>query len=474
MARSILLPVLIFVSAHAEHESVMACHAGWDKTGVPREHVDEGVSIHSLYFVRVFALVVANLLTLTAPCAPIVCNRAAANDPKRIDSIVRRIHSSVQSGAARQLKDQKTSYCPDEGFEAPSDDPSNPEGPSLGPPSSWIFTNGASTPVVISWVRNIKGVNSEVSAFNSDISPAHHDPRAILQPGEWRSLSVFLGHTFHIRELIDIGGGQLAPGRILVRHRAGPIPIRNKFGGSNLSCPVRAIIDSKPSEGFDRVPFDYNRRCNALFAMFANRMHCPVDVFYAGVDPTAVNSNIRSSKNTTTAATNSCSGGDRFSFHLGVNPSARPDFFDAWESPVAYEATYLTHKFVARLHHDPNIIVDEITIDKTYIQDCPNRKKMASVSSSLGGQERVLSNTGITDEEKNDEFFITDFGAALASRNNYTSPAKEVVSSEDPSTSFASSRNNCTKALHVFEYRDSMVCSVSKATPTSTTTGAAN
>lgn len=54
MARSILLSlllqvVLILVSGHAEHESVMACHAGWDKTGVPREHVDEGVSIHSTY-----------------------------------------------------------------------------------------------------------------------------------------------------------------------------------------------------------------------------------------------------------------------------------------------------------------------------------------------------------------------------------------------------------------------------------------
>ena len=313
-----------------------------------------------------------------------------------------------------------------------------------------------------------------MSAFNSDISPAHHDPRAILQSGEWKSLSVFLGHTFHIRELIDVGGGQLAPGRILVRHRAGPIPIRNKFGGPSLSCPVRAIVDPKPTEGFDRVPFDYNRRCNALFAMFTNRMHCPVDVFYAGVDPTAVNSNSRSSKNATAAAINACSSGERFSFHLGVNPSARPDYIDAWESPVAYEATYLTHKFVARLHHDPNIIVDEITIDKTYIQDCPNRKKMASVSSSLGEQERVLSNTGINDEEKNDEFFITDFGAALASRNNYTSPAKEVVSSQDHSASIASSRNNCTKALPVFEDRDSMTCSASKAAPTTTTTGAAN
>ena len=291
---------------------------------------------------------------------------------------------------------------------------------------------------------------------------------------------MFLGHTFHIRELIDVGGGQLAPGRILVRHRAVPIPIRNKFGGPNLSCPVQAIIDPKPTEGFDRVPFDYNRRCNALFAMFRNRLNCPVDVFYAGVDPTTVNSNTRSSKNTTDAAiaTNACSSGERFSFHLGVSPSARPDYIDAWESPVAYEATYLTHKFVARLHHDPSIIVDEITIDKTYIQDCPNRKKMASVSSSLGEQERVLSNTGITDEEKNDEFFITDFGAALASRNNYTSPAKEVVSSQDPSAStcIASSQNNCTKALPLFEDRNSMVCLASEAalsTSTSTSTAGA-
>lgn len=86
----LLLQVVLIVAvsaAHAEGDEGVTCHAGWDKTGVPREHVDE------------------------------VCNRAAANDPKRIDTIVRRIHSSVQSGAARQLKDQKTSHCPDEGFE---------------------------------------------------------------------------------------------------------------------------------------------------------------------------------------------------------------------------------------------------------------------------------------------------------------------------------------------------------------------
>ena len=96
---------------------------------------------------------------------------------------------------------------------------------------------------------------------------------------------------------------------------------------------------------------------------------------------------------------------------------------------------------------------------------------MASVSSSLGEQERVLSNTGITDEEKNDEFFITDFGAALASRNNYTSPAKEVVSSQDPSAStcVASSQNNRTKALPLFEDRDLMVCSASEAAPSTST-----
>ena len=101
----------------------------------------------------------------------IVCNRAAFNDPKRIDDIVRRIKRSVQSGAARQLRDQKTSYCPDESFESPSDDPSNPDGTLLGPPSGWIVTNSASTPAVISWVRNVKGqcirlVNMEKSELH--------------------------------------------------------------------------------------------------------------------------------------------------------------------------------------------------------------------------------------------------------------------------------------------------------------------
>ena len=48
MARSTLLFLLLQVvlivaaSAHAEGDEGAMCHAGWDKTGVPREHVDEG------------------------------------------------------------------------------------------------------------------------------------------------------------------------------------------------------------------------------------------------------------------------------------------------------------------------------------------------------------------------------------------------------------------------------------------------
>ena len=356
------------------------------------------------------------------PNAPIACNRVAANDPERIDRIIQQLQASVHSGSARQLKDEKTWYCPNEdevfGDQGHNNDPSNTnEEPPVGPPSLWIFTNRARTPVVVSWLRNVKGENVEVSALNPDISPAHHDPRAIVQPGEWKSLSLFLGHIFHVRELISVGGGELVPGRILVRHRAGPTPIKNRFGGPNLECPVQAIVDPEPDEGFDRVPFDYNRRCNALFQMFTNRMHCPVDVYYAGFDAARIDSKTApmGGKNET-APLNSCE--ERFSFHLGVNPSSRPDYMDAWASPVAYEATYLTHKFVARLHHDHNIIVDEIVMDRTYIQDCPDRKK-TSASASIADKEGILA--GINDEEKNDSVFITDVNAALSARANTTS-----------------------------------------------------
>ena len=416
------------------------------------------------------------VLLLVSSFRLLVCNRAAFNDPERIDDIVRRIKRSVQSGAARQLRDQKTSYCPDESFESPSDDPSNPDGTLLGPPSGWIVTNSASTPAVISWVRNVKGQgNVEVSAFNPDgVTPAHHDPRAILQPGDWRSLSVLLGHTFHVREMVDVGGGQLAPGRILLRHRAGPIPIRNRWGGPYLSCPVQAIVDPEPEpdEGFDRNPFDFNRRCNSLFSMFTNRMHCPVDVYYAGVDPTAVNSNTMMMPKNATAPTNSCA--ERFSFHLGVNPSARDDLMDAWESPVAYEATYLTHKFVARLHHDPSIVVDEITSDKTYVQDCPSRSE-TTATTSVGEQEAVLTNSGISDEEKNDDFFITDLGVALASRNNSTSSVKEaaVALHVQASTTPVVSSQNCTAKewyewTQIFGDKDEMCPATSSATEVGT------
>ena len=41
----LLLQVVLIVAAsaaHAEGDEGVTCHAGWDKTGVPREHVDEG------------------------------------------------------------------------------------------------------------------------------------------------------------------------------------------------------------------------------------------------------------------------------------------------------------------------------------------------------------------------------------------------------------------------------------------------
>jgi len=60
---------------------------------------------------------------------------------------------------------------------------------------------------------------------------------------------------------------------------------------------------------------------------------------------------------------------EQFKMHLGINLST-PNYLDDWSSPMKFEGTYLGHKFVARLRHDPQIVVDEIVIAKDIVRDC--------------------------------------------------------------------------------------------------------
>ena len=320
-----------------------------------------------------------------------VCNRNSENDPARIEALTRQLRRSVETGHMRHMQDEKTWFCPLD--DKPVEDENDEEGPLIGPGSKWIFRNEASTPVVVSWLDTRRD-NLEVSAFNPSIYPAHHDPLAVLRPGEWKPIKVFMGHTFQVRELLSVGS-ELVPGRVLLRHRPGPIPVRNQY--ASHACPVHALVDPNPhlvgleeeKEKYQRTPFNHNQLCNSIHRVFINRAGCPIDMYYAGVtgdgdmpssfisenNGSLEKNKLDSSNSTSPNLSNSCF--EKFKFHLGVNPAHSIDFSDRWDSPVAFEATLLGHKFVARLRHNPEVVVDEIIIDRTVIRDCPDRKEKA-------------------------------------------------------------------------------------------------
>jgi hypothetical protein len=77
----------------------------------------------------------------------------------------------------------------------------------VGHRERWILMNEGTKPISISfwWQKERK----LVSAFNRYISPAQHDPGAIVNPGKWKTISAWQGHVFvmHQLELVDGGNG---------------------------------------------------------------------------------------------------------------------------------------------------------------------------------------------------------------------------------------------------------------------------
>ena len=402
------------VGGHDGGDDGLSCPSfGWTPGSIPEEHLDTA------------------------------CNRLQSNDPKRAFSVMKALEQSIATGKARRLQPEHTWFCPADDGNAEKDDQfdeTNPHHLTQGPSSVWILQNRATVPVVVSWLAPAKvgdvDTSFEVSAVNHRIAPAHKDPNAILQPGEWKSIDVKLGQLFNVRELDASAGGEPAPGRVLLRHRPGPIHITNRLGPKHLDCPVQALIDPKPVQppppkdenelpppkvDQKRPDFDSNKRCNAQAKMFRSEVPCPIDVFYVGVDTdynvgsghpmpkdylnmisgteldktgtdeddaenaaalSASSDSMSDSSVQTHHPSNPAACHEHHSFHLGVNPAANPDDrmgqFELWDSPVAYLFTYVSHKFVARTRHDKTL-VDEINVERTVVGDCPRQRKRALV-----------------------------------------------------------------------------------------------
>eukprot|EP00565_Helicotheca_tamesis_P007361 CAMPEP_0185723464 /NCGR_PEP_ID=MMETSP1171-20130828/302_1 /TAXON_ID=374046 /ORGANISM="Helicotheca tamensis, Strain CCMP826" /LENGTH=462 /DNA_ID=CAMNT_0028391169 /DNA_START=190 /DNA_END=1578 /DNA_ORIENTATION=+ len=337
-----------------------------------------------------------------------MCNRVHSNSEEVRMLRKKPPHLAGISGreAVQKLAEEATWVCPDDN--SILDDVEND---TIGHMTTWIVKNEASTPVSIAYVDR-KRNNLEVSAKNGRISPAHIDPHSVLRPGEWTSFHTFQGHIFHVRELIDIGGGVLSPGRVLLRHQPGLIPIGKRGSNEKMHCPSSALYDPIPelleNENYphenhphQRTLENQNEFCNVLHRGFVNRVGCPLDIYFAGSSSTSEKtsqcmereSNFTSSESMVDPSM-ACS--ERFKMHLGVNPSPQ-NYLDDWDSPIKFEGSYLTHRFVARMRHDPRIVVDEIVMEPHVIRDCPVKRREES---KMVQKEKVVQEVEVGVEEK--------------------------------------------------------------------------
>ncbi|CAB9505734.1 expressed unknown protein [Seminavis robusta] len=257
----------------------------------------------------------------------------------------------------------------------------------------WLVHNTASTPVVISWVdrKNQKQLPDsdnkyyyeEVSAIDGKTSPPHKDPNAILQPGQWKAMNTYDGHVFYIRRLIvpennnNTTGSTTRLGPILMQHRVGLIPIRNVFGHAlEQYCDpndpdLEPIVEIKETHQTQRAPeFQRSLRpplrpCNTQDIGFRNLVGCPLNVYYSSTFN--MTGQPRAAGEACSFTPKSCH--EQFKFHLGTNPYTT-DFMWAWDSQTKFEGTYVGHNFVFRLRANDDIVVDSVTVQPTYVQEC--------------------------------------------------------------------------------------------------------
>jgi len=311
----------------------------------------------------------------------------------------RTYRSLLKTGVAA-VPNQKTVYCPET-----VEDLFSPEH-QTGFATAWIVKNTSTRPISIAYVRKLaNGKLVEVSAFNANISPPNYDSASIVKPGEFKSIMTYDGHIFHAREVMNDG----SLGRVLVQHRMGMLPIKNKFGHV-LDCdpteadpePFVETVAGEPlvsPETERKIPKFQPRNCNALDVGFRNEVGCPLNVYYTGMYQQNSNPIPEDAEQAVTPS--SCH--EKFKFHLGNDPLP-PDFMWDWASQTKFESTMVGHNFLFRLAKDERIVVDSVTLAPTMVIDCPEltRQKNRVVETE---PIEVLHEIGI-----NDDMAINPFG----------------------------------------------------------------
>lgn len=252
-----------------------------------------------------------------------------------------------ESQTAGRVPSEKTVVCPSEV------QPLHEEGQVTGFDTMWLVENTASVPVIVSFPKE-DGL--EYSAFNSKITPPQADEKGIIQPGQWKAVHTYEGHTFHVHEVMPDG----SLGQVLLQHRVGLINIGAFFSGE---CSLDDPEPIKNNTSFARTKTHPLRRCNQMDVGFRNVAGCPLHAYWIG-----------KGQNMTDCKEN-------FKFHLGVDPSAE-DFMWSWGSPTKFEGTFAGHTFSFRLAGNPSVLVDTVTLAPTQIVDCPDLQQKAWVSYS--------------------------------------------------------------------------------------------
>eukprot|EP00538_Stauroneis_constricta_P009015 CAMPEP_0119548440 /NCGR_PEP_ID=MMETSP1352-20130426/2375_1 /TAXON_ID=265584 /ORGANISM="Stauroneis constricta, Strain CCMP1120" /LENGTH=382 /DNA_ID=CAMNT_0007593723 /DNA_START=45 /DNA_END=1193 /DNA_ORIENTATION=- len=291
---------------------------------------------------------------------------------------------------ATLVPNQKTVFCPREVQSL-----HNPSA-MKGFDTTWIVENTASTPIVLAWVVDGK----EWSPFHPDKAPME-DPEAILQPGDWSAVPAFESFVYQAREITEDG-----PGRVLVQHRAGLIPLGNP---NDVHCDA-SLPDVEPlnpktgnrKKEWKRTPVAQQRKCNIMDIGFRNQLGCPLHVYWAG--------------SLEDVPSEGWTCGEQFKFHLGTKPATQ-NFMHDWESSTKFEASFISHTYVARLASDPTKVVDSYTLRPTQVPDCPDLKEQ-SIGISEKQEEVTIEAAGDIRHDHGEQDASIAAAAAMASLHN--------------------------------------------------------
>jgi len=239
-----------------------------------------------------------------------------------------------------------------------------------GQRTRFIVKNTASDPVVISYVEES---GREISAADAKTYPAQADPQATLAPGVTKVFAVTEGDVFHVRDS--------KTGELLMQHRAGLIPIKNRYN-QHIDCSgqpetkihshgYRKLRKFQEWEPVKKEQYEYDVEFPAAFhntiISSDGTKQCPVNMYFV----TKQYSNTNRPPNYV----------EKYKFHLGTNHKATLNGTKIeLNSSTKYERAYLGHEFAARLAHNDNVVVDYITFSPIRVEDCSDKKQTADVA----------------------------------------------------------------------------------------------